>query len=321
MAALTVKDLIEDKKDDLKLTVAVGPKRALARSIKVSEINRPGLSLSGHTAHFRPERIQIIGQGEYAYLTAAGEKRLNATLDKLMSAKEIPCVIITRGHKVHPAVRKACRRRSVPLFVSALDTATLVGELTDYLEHKLAPTTSVHGVLVNVYGLGVLIQGDPGIGKSECALELVKRDHILVSDDVVVVQQRRGGALVGSCPSTLKHYLEVRGLGIIDVSLLFGIGATTDHSRIELVFYLEHWDEESPNQDRTGLDQKTITILDVPIPMIRMPVKPGRNIAVLIEVAALNQRLRAEGISPGEMMNQRLIETMRGKRRAAGKTR
>jgi HPr kinase/phosphorylase len=204
----------------------------------------------------------------------------------------------------------ACRRRGVPLLRSALDTATFVGELGDVLDERLAPRAIVHGVLVDIYGLGVLIQGEPGIGKSECALELLKRGHILVADDAVEVYHRHGGILRGVCPEPLKHYLEVRGLGIIDVKLLFGIGSILDHTRLELSIFLEPWKAATP-YDRTGLDAKKTTILGVDIPQIRIPVSPGRNLAVIIEVAALNQRLRSQGYFTAETFNQRLIERMR----------
>ena len=171
----------------------------------------------------------------------------------------------------------------------------MAGELSEALEARLAPATTVHGVLVDVYGLGVLIQGEAGIGKSECALELLKRGHILVADDVVQVQHRRGAYLRGSCPEPLKNHMEVRGLGVIDVKLLFGIGAILDRTRIELAIKLEPWSAQA-TVDRTGLETRKITILDVEVPLIRIPVSPGRNLAVLIEVAALNQRLRSQGL-------------------------
>jgi HPr kinase/phosphorylase len=201
----------------------------------------------------------------------------------------------------------------VPLLRSKLDTATLVGELSELLEQKLAPTTTVHGVLVDVYGLGVLIQGEAGIGKSECALELLKRGHILVADDAVQIQHRRGAYLRGSCPEPLKHYMEVRGLGVIDVKLLFGIGSILDRTRVELAIRLEPWNTNT-QYDRTGLDSKKTTILGVDIPLIRIPVSPGRNLAVLIEVAALNQRLRSQGYFSAETFNDRLISRMQRQR-------
>ncbi len=308
-ADFTVSDLLREQRDNLKLELIAGEK-SLNRSIRVMDLNRPGLALSGFLEHFRPERIQIIGFGEQAYCLKTPRARLAAALESMCKPQELPCLIMTHNLKTPGALVSVCRKNGVPLLRSSLDTATLVGELGDVLEDKLAPTTTVHGVLVDIYGLGVLIQGEPGIGKSECALELLKRGHILVADDAVEIRHRRGAVLRGSCPEPLKHYLEVRGLGIIDVKLLFGIGAILDHTRIELSIHLAPWSAQT-NYDRTGLDAKKTTILDVEIPQIRIPVSPGRNLAVIIEVAALNQRLRNQGYFAAETFNQRLIERMR----------
>jgi HPr kinase/phosphorylase len=307
----TVSDLLREQRDNLKLELIAGEK-SLNRCIRVMELNRPGLALSGYLDHFRPERIQIIGFGEQSYCLKAPRARLEASLEAMLKPRELPCLIMTHNLKIPGALVAVCRRNGVPLLRSSLDTATLVGELGDVLEEKLAPTTTVHGVLVDIYGLGVLIQGEPGIGKSECALELLKRGHILVADDAVEIQHRRGGVLRGCCPEPLKHYLEVRGLGIIDVKLLFGIGAILDHTRIELSIHLAPWSTQT-HYDRTGLDSKKTTVLDVEIPQILIPVSPGRNLAVIIEVAALNQRLRNQGYFAAETFNQRLIERMRAK--------
>jgi HPr kinase/phosphorylase len=304
----TVSDLLREQRDSLKLELIAGEK-SLGRRIAVMELNRPGLALSGFLEHFRPERIQIIGFGEHSYCMK-GPRPLGAALEAMFKSKELPCLIMTHNLKVPAALTSSCRRFGVPLLRSSLDTATLVAELGDVLEEKLAPRTTLHGVLVDIYGLGVLIQGEPGIGKSECALELLKRGHILVADDAVEIQHRRGAVLSGSCPEPLKHYLEVRGLGIIDVKLLFGIGAILDHTRIELSIQLAAWSAQT-HYDRTGLDANKTRILDVEVPQIRIPVSPGRNLAVIIEVAALNQRLRNQGYFAAETFNQRLIERMR----------
>ncbi|MFA6079624.1 MAG: HPr(Ser) kinase/phosphatase, partial [Candidatus Omnitrophota bacterium] len=214
IADFTVSDLLREQRDNLKIELIAGEK-ALNRRIQVMELNRPGLALSGFLDHFRPERIQIIGIGEQSYCMKGPRRRVAATLENMLKSKEIPCLIMTHNLKTPNVLVAACRKNGVPLLRSSLDTATFVGELSDVLEDKLAPATTVHGVLVDIYGLGVLIQGEPGIGKSECALELLKRGHILVADDAVEIQHRHGGILRGICPEPLKHYLEVRGLGII----------------------------------------------------------------------------------------------------------
>ncbi len=306
---MMVSDILRLRGEPLSLGVAAG-NSYLNRKITVSEINRPGLAIAGHLENFRSERIQIIGKGEHAYCSKEDPKKLLANFSKMLSAGNTPCVIITGGLGIMAAIRKTCRKAKIPLLVTALDTPTFVGELTALLDEQLAPVEHIHGVLVNIYGLGVLIQGDPGIGKSECALELLKRGHILVSDDVVEIRRRRGRILTGICPSSLRHYMEVRGLGIIDVELLFGVGSIIDESRIEMQIILTGLDDIT-TCDRTGLEQHQTKILDVNIPSLRIPVTPGRNLAVLIEVAALNQRLKAQGYFAAKKFNETLIEKMK----------
>ncbi|MDE2236302.1 MAG: HPr(Ser) kinase/phosphatase, partial [Elusimicrobia bacterium] len=301
--------LLKVQGERLKLELITG-ENSLDRQITVADHNRPGLALGGFLEHFRAERIQIIGIGEQSYCLKAQPKKLLASLSAMLRSPKLPCLIMTHNLKAPTSLVQACRKTGTPLLRSKLDTATLVGELSEWLESRLAATETVHGVLVDVYGLGVLIQGDAGIGKSECALELLKRGHILIADDVVRIQHRRGGVLRGSCPEPLQHYMEVRGLGIIDVKLLFGIGSILDRTRIELAIRLDPWNAQT-QFDRTGLETKTTTILDVEIPLIRIPVSPGRNLAVLIEVAALNQRLRSQGYFSAETFNQRLIHRMK----------
>ena len=311
--ALTVGSLLKEQGDQLKLELITGEK-SLQRQIAVSELNRPGLALIGFSEGFRAERIQIIGAGEQAYCLKAPSQGLSESLARMLSFEDLPCLIMSQNLKMKTpaALMQACRRTGVPLLRSALDTATLVGELSEFLESRLAPRTTVHGVLVDVYGLGVLIQGEAGIGKSECALELLKRGHILVADDAVEIQHRRGGILRGYCPEPLKHYMEVRGLGVIDVKLLFGIGSILDRTRVELAIRLEPWNA-GRQYDRSGLGAEHATILDVDVPLIRIPVSPGRNLAVLIEVAALNQRLRSKGYFSAESFNEKLIARMKAK--------
>lgn len=310
---LTVGDLLKEQAERLRLELVTGEK-SLNRRVGVADLNRPGLALSGFLENFRAERVQIFGNGEQAYCREADPKKLADALSAMLSAPEVPCVIVTHNAQVPPALVQACRKHAVPLVKSAYDTATLTGELSEALEARLAPATTLHGVLVDVYGLGVLIQGEAGIGKSECALELLKRGHILVADDAVQIQHRRGGYLRGSCPEPLRNHMEVRGLGVIDVKLLFGIGAILDRTRVELAIKLEAWNGNT-TYDRTGLENKKLEILDVEVPQIRIPVSPGRNLAVLIEVAALNQRLRSQGYFSAETFNKKLIERMKAKER------
>ncbi len=313
-AELTVGELIKEQGKRLRLELLSGEK-SLCRRITVADLNRPGLALSGFLDRFRAERVQIFGNGEQAYCQKSDAKKLAEALSAMLSVAEVPCVIVTNNAPVPPTLTQACKKHGVPLLRSAYDTTTFTSELSEAMEARLAPATTAHGVLVDVYGLGVIIQGESGIGKSECALELLKRGHILVADDAVHIQHRRGGYLRGSCPEPLKNHMEVRGLGVIDIKLLFGIGAILDRTRLELAVKLEAW-STTTTYDRTGLDTKKLSILDVEIPLIEIPVSPGRNLAVLIEVAALNQRLRSQGYFSAENFNQRLIERIKTRGRA-----
>ncbi len=306
--ALTVRSLLGDQGERLKLKIVAGAS-FLDKPITVRELNRPGLALVGFLDHFRPERIQILGLGEQSYLRNADPERLRAALAGILKFPELPCLITSRATRPPKVVTDACRRAGVPLLLSGLSTAELTRELSDILDARLAPRATVHGVLVDVYGLGVLIQGEPGIGKSECALELLKRGHILIADDAIDIRRLGGGILRGSCPEPLKNYMEVRGLGIIDVTLLFGIGAILDRTRIELAAVLEPWAKTSL-VERTGLDPESLDLLGVKVPLIRIPVSPGRNLAILIEVAALNQRLKGRGYWASRVFNKDLIRRM-----------
>ncbi|HCC48554.1 MAG TPA: HPr(Ser) kinase/phosphatase [Elusimicrobia bacterium] len=311
--SLSVRELLKSRGKILGLK-AVSGSRHLARPITVSEINRPGLAIAGHMEQFRSERIQIIGQGEYAYCQKEDGRKVMANLQKMFSSPDIPCVIVTGGARPLAVIRQACAKAGIPLLVTSSDTSTFIREITTYLDDQLAATTYAHGVLVNVYGLGVLIQGDSGVGKSECALELLKRGHIMIADDVVEVKRRIGYMLVGNSPKNIKHYMEVRGLGIIDIELLFGIGSIMDQSLIEMHVKLESVTTGTlANYDRTGLSTAEVHILEVPVPSLRLPVTPGRNLAVLIEVAALNQRLKNQGYFVAKRFNEGLIREMANK--------
>lgn len=304
----TIDALLKEKSAELFLQTISGA-QGLSRQIKVMELNRPGLTIAGFFEYFRPERIQILGMGECAYLDTLSSADRVDILNRMLAHPEVPCFIVTHDREVTPELIERCDFYNVPLLRSKLDTAHLIGELTAYLEEELAPSTLVHGVLVNVYGIGVLLTGESGIGKSECALELLKRGHMLVADDVVVVRHKPGGVLVGNSKGIIRHHLEVRGLGIIDATKLFGISSVLDKTRVDFVVKLSSWDETT-DYDRLGIDEPKTEIVGVQVPQIIIPVSPGRNLAVLVEVAALNHRLKLGGVNTAKALNDKLIAQM-----------
>ena len=295
MTSLLVADLLREKESDLQLTLLAGSKGACAGRNPASRRSTvPGTGFdSGYLDYFPSERVQIMGLGEHTYLSTFTPAKRREALTKVFSySKKLPCVVLTRGIKPHREVIDVAESLKLPLLRSGLVTAHLIGELTVYTEEKLAPTTTIHGVLMNVYGLGVLLVGDSGIGKSECALELLKRGHMLVADDVVEVKQRLGGVLYGTGAELIRHHMELRGVGIIDVQKIFGVGSVLDRTRIELVIRLEEW-KQTVEYDRVGLSDRTTSILGVRVPEIVMPVSPGRNLAVLKwKSPRLNERLK-----------------------------
>ncbi|MFH1258923.1 MAG: HPr(Ser) kinase/phosphatase [Elusimicrobiota bacterium] len=310
MADLNVGILLKEQGADLVLKLIAG-KKGLQRVLKMREINRPGLALGGYFEHFAFERIQIFGRGEMAYINDLSPKKREKTLKRFFSFS-IPCVIVTYDQQLPKEMIKVAQTTNVPLFQTAFSTAQLIAEISAFLEEKLSPTTSVHGVLVDVHGLGVLILGESAIGKSECALELIKCGHILVADDMVKIRQKAGGMLIGVGDELIRHHMELRGLGIIDIRRLFGTGAVLDYARVELVVNLEMWDSAKA-YERLGIEEKSVTILGIKLPALTLPVRPGRNLAVLIEVAAMNQRLKNNGQHPARELEQRLIQAIQGK--------
>jgi HPr kinase/phosphorylase len=265
----------------------------LGREITVTDLSRPGLQLAGYYSYYADERIQLLGLTEINFFqTLSREERLERM--RFLMQERTPCFCVTRNQPVPEEVLEVSNERGVPVLQSPLATTTLVGKVTNYLENRLAPTTTIHGVLTDIYGVGVLIIGSSGIGKSEAALELVKRGHRLVADDAVEIRQTQGGQLVGSAPELIQHLLEIRGVGIINVMTMFGAGAVRNVKNIAMVVQLELW-EPHKQYERLGLDEEKIKIMDTEIPIITVPVRPGRNLAVIIEVAAMNFRLKRMG--------------------------
>lgn len=289
----------------LKLKLFTGEK-GLNKTIKNIDISRPGLEMAGYFSHYATNRIQLLGTTELSFYNLLPDEERRGRMRKLCRP-ETPAIIVTRGLEPPQELIEAAQEMETPLIVSKDATTSLMSRLTTFLEHELAKTTSLHGVLVDVYGVGVLITGDSGIGKSETALELVKRGHRLVADDNVEIREITKDELIGTPPKLIEHLLEIRGLGIINVMTLFGAGSILTQKQIRLNINLENWDKNKL-YDRVGLNEETLKILDTEITKKTIPVRPGRNVAVIIEVAAMNYRLNIMGINTAEEFNQRLNE-------------
>ena len=311
MKTLSVLDLYKDKKNELRLSFLSGSDCAENKNISIWELNRPGLALSGFFKNFGYDRIQVLGKGEYAYIQYSLESGKGCVKD-FFQFEKIPCIIFAHALQCPPELVRIADQLGIPILVSALSTAHLTLELSGYLEEKLSASITMHGVLTDVYGVGILLEGKSGIGKSECGLELIKQGHMLVADDVVQVHHRQSG-LIGSSPdSILKYHLEVRGLGIIDVRKMFGVSAILDASRIDLVIELEICDQNK-TYDRIGGNRSYKEIMSVQIPKIKLPVTPGRNITALVEMSALHFRLRQRGFDVSESIQDKLLNTIKQK--------
>ncbi|MCQ6275705.1 HPr kinase/phosphorylase [Bacillus sp. V3B] len=303
MVKVRTKDVIE--KFDLEL---ISGEEGINRPISTSDISRPGIELAGYFDYYPEDRIQVMGMTELTFAEKLTESERKYRMEKLCT-DVTPGIIITRGMEVPEELIEVSERESVPLMRVKQNTTKFSGLLTNFLESKLAPTTAIHGVLVDVYGVGVMITGQSGVGKSETALELVKRGHRLVADDCIEIRQEDEGTLVGTSPDLIEHLLEIRGLGIIDVMTLFGAGAVLSHKKISLNINLEIWDE-TKQYDRLGLDEDKVKIIDTDITKITIPVRPGRNLAVILEVAAMNFRLKRMGVNAAEQFTHRLTDVI-----------
>lgn len=303
MPNVRTKDIIE--KFNLEL---ISGEEGINRPITTSDISRPGIEIAGYFNYYPAERIQLIGKTELSFFDRLNDADREYRMDQLCT-DITPAIIVTRGMTIPNELIEASERESVPVMRTSMKTTRFSSRLTNYLESKLAPTTAVHGVLVDIYGIGVLITGKSGVGKSETALELVKRGHRLVADDCVEIRQEDQDTLVGHAPELIEHLLEIRGLGIINVMTLFGAGAVRSHKRITLVISLELWD---PNKqyDRLGLDEEKMRIIDTDVTKLTVPVRPGRNLAVIIEVAAMNFRLKRMGVNAAEQFTHRLTDAI-----------
>ncbi|MFL0267759.1 HPr(Ser) kinase/phosphatase [Candidatus Clostridium radicumherbarum] len=296
--AVTIESLIED----LKLEIIIQGKAN--REITYSDMNRPGLQFSGFYNYFANERVQIIGMAEWSFLDAMQPELRRKRLKKFFQF-ETPCIIISRGLEPHEELIASAKENGRWVLRTNSITTRFISKLTNYLDDKLAPETRMHGVLVDVYGIGILITGESGIGKSETALELIKRGHRLVADDAVDIKEI-DGILKGKAPFITSGMMEVRGMGIIDVPALYGLSSVLTEKTIHMVIYLEQWKDEE-DYDRLGIEQNYIEILNVPIKKMTLPIRPGRNLAVIIEAAAANYRYSLNSsISPVDTINSRI---------------
>lgn len=304
MSKVTIKDILNKFKLEL-----ISGEEGINRPVTTSDISRPGLEMAGFFDYYPEDRLQLLGRTELTFFSMLNEEDRIVRMQRLCT-DVTPGIIITRGLEIPEELIEASEQEAVPVMRSNLKTTQLVSRLTNYLEIALAPTIAIHGVLVDVYGVGVLITGQSGVGKSETALELVKRGHRLVADDCVEIRQEDQESLVGNSPPLIDHLLEIRGLGIIDVMTLFGAGAVRSYKRITMCIHLENWDQNK-RYDRLGLDEDKMKIFDVEIPKLTIPVRPGRNLAVIIEVAAMNFRLKKMGVNAAKQFTQRLQETIK----------
>lgn len=299
MASITVKDVQER----FGLMVSVGEEN-IQKRVTTSDISRPGLEMAGFFDFYNAERIQILGKTELYFFAGLSEAERKDRMDRLCSAKT-PAFIVAHGVEVPEELKVAVGRMQIPVLQTETPTTKFAGMLTNYLEGRLAPMVAVHGVLVDVYGVGILITGKSGVGKSETALELVKRGHRLVADDLVEIREVSKNLLIGNAPKLLEHMLEIRGVGIIDMMTLFGAGSVKIDKRISIVIDLEIWDPEK-TYDRLGMVDEKIKIMDSEVIKMKVPVLPGRNLSVIIEVAAMNHRMKRLGVNAAEQFSERL---------------
>ena len=305
--ATVLRDLSESRVLDLELLAGAG---GVERRITVAQTQKTGLALSGFDAYLQSGRVLVFGRSELRYLETLTAPERGQALQRVFS-HDLPCLLVTGDADAPPETLAEADRAGVPLLKTAASTPDAMSRLAAVLETYLAPRVSVHGVLMDILGLGVLVIGESGIGKSECALDLVVRGHRLVADDSIELRCRAQSFLIGTCPELTRNHMEIRGLGLINVQDLFGVASTRSSKRVELVVQLERW-EHGREYDRLGLDEEFYEMLGARIPLIRMPVAPGRNVAILVEVAARNQLLRTRGHHAARRLVERLNEHLAG---------
>jgi HPr kinase/phosphorylase len=308
---ITIREFYKDNREHLQLSL-FSSDNGFSRRITRADTHRPGLALAGFVELFTYDRIQILGNTEIRYLKTLSKENSIKAIDRYLEF-EIPCIIVTNGNTLPAYFIQAAKRRYMSIFGTPLTTTNLNHLMGDYLDLKFAPQTSIHASLVDVYGVGLLVTGRSGIGKSEVSLDLVERGHRLVTDDVVVITRTADNVLTGKGTELSEHHIELRGVGIIDVKKIFGIRAVRLRKRVEVEIHLVDWDA-NVSYERTGLDKETVTILDVTIPKIILPINPGKNMTVICETIAMNQLLKLHGYDTAKEFNRRLKEHMRFKK-------
>lgn len=294
--------------DEFRLKVFYAPEGAMDSSIYSMNVYRPGLQLVGFYDHFNAGSVQVLGKVEWAFLQSLTAQKRAEAFEELFR-RNIPLLIFSRGYQPSEECLEMARKYAVPVAGSDEFTADLIAAMTASLHVHLGPVTTLHGVLVEVYGEGLLLLGDSGIGKSETAIELVKRGHRLIADDAVDIKKVSAKTLVGSAPEMIRYFIELRGIGIIDVRRIFGMGSVKPTERVDLVVRLEKWEDGKP-YDRWGIEDETMEILDLKVPMLTIPVHPGRNLAVILEVAAMNNRNKRMGHNAGKELSDKIYRTM-----------
>lgn len=295
--------------EDLKLEVVYMPEGGGQSVIRNTDINRPALQIAGYFTHFDPTRIQIFGMVEHDYLMELDEQTRRRNIDEFLS-HDFPCLIVTRDLELPDVFIEIAKKYGRPILRTDRHTSAFSSRIIYYMNAKLGPQITRHGVLVEVYGEGILLLGESGVGKSETAIELVKRGHQLVADDAVIIKRTTSTNLVGTAPEVIRYFIELRGIGIVNVRRIFGIGAVKESTEIDLAVNIENWDT-GKTYDRLGMDTEYTDILGVKIPSITIPVKPGRNLAVILEVAAINNRQRRMGYNAAEELNNNIMEDMK----------
>lgn len=301
MESVSLREII--KEFDLEIAVDTGNIDEI--NISVADVTRPGLQLAGYFEHFGPDRIQVIGNMETAFLERLDDEERFKSIETFFSTG-IPCFILTRQHKVFPEVKKCSLKYNVPILRTEEITSMFMSSLVKYLNVELAPRTSMHGVLIEVYGEGILMLGESGVGKSETALEIVKRGHRLIADDLVEVKRVSDSTLLGRAPEIIRHLIEIRGIGILDVKELYGVSSVKMQENIHFVINLELWDDKK-TYERLGVEEETTDILGIKVPSLTIPVRPGRNLAIIVEVAAINFRQKKMGYNAAKSLTDRVF--------------